>query len=223
MIPVSGSAYTYSYATLGEFIAWIIGWDLILEYAVGNIGVAVSWSDFFTRLLYSLTQVKLPLWLVKDYGTAHIWVEKAQKLALYQQGQIQLSPEDVANYTQAASNLTNYSSAHLPALFGHPIAANLPAFFIVAFLTVLLVVGIQESARFNTGAVILKTSIVIFFIAFGSFYVDPAANWHPFMPNGFTGVSGRRGHRLLCLYRFRRRVLPRLRRHVTRNVTCRSE
>jgi amino acid transporter len=116
--------------------------------------------------------------------------EKAQKLALYQQGQIQLSHEDLANYTQAASNLTNYSSAHLPALFGHPIAANLPAFFIVAFLTVLLVVGIQESARFNTGAVILKTSIVIFFIAFGSFYVDPAANWHPFMPNGFTGVMG---------------------------------
>jgi APA family basic amino acid/polyamine antiporter len=190
MIPVSGSAYTYSYATLGEFIAWIIGWDLILEYAVGNIGVAVSWSDFFTRLLYNLTHIKLPLWLVKDYGTAHVWVEKAQELALHQQGQIQLSPADVANYTQAASNLTNYSSAHLPTLFGHPIAVNLPAFFIVAFLTVLLVLGIQESARFNTAAVILKTSIVIFFIAFGAFYVDPAANWHPFMPNGFTGVMG---------------------------------
>jgi basic amino acid/polyamine antiporter, APA family len=87
MIPVSGSAYTYSYATLGEFIAWIIGWDLILEYAVGNIGVAVSWSDFFTRLLYNLTHIKLPLWLVKDYGTAHVWVEKAQELALHQQGQ----------------------------------------------------------------------------------------------------------------------------------------
>src|SRR5206468_562 len=73
MIPVSGSAYTYSYATLGELIAWIIGWDLILEYAVGNIAVAISWSDFFTKLLYNLTQLKLPLWLVKDYGTAHVW------------------------------------------------------------------------------------------------------------------------------------------------------
>jgi APA family basic amino acid/polyamine antiporter len=190
MIPVSGSAYTYSYATLGEFIAWVIGWDLILEYAVGNIGVAVSWSDFFTRLLYSLTHIKLPLWLVKDYGTAHVWVEKAQELALHNQGQLQLSPADLANYTQAASNLSNYSSPYLPTILGHPIAVNLPAFFIVAFLTVLLVVGIQESARVNTAAVILKTSIVVFFIAFGAFYVNPTLNWHPFMPNGFTGVMG---------------------------------
>src|SRR5215470_13744613 len=74
MIPVSGSAYTYSYATLGEFIAWIIGWDLILEYAVGNIAVAVSWSDFFIKLLYDLAGIKLPLWLVKDYGTAQNWI-----------------------------------------------------------------------------------------------------------------------------------------------------
>jgi basic amino acid/polyamine antiporter, APA family len=190
MIPVSGSAYTYSYATLGEFVAWIIGWDLILEYAVGNIGVAVSWSDFFGRLLYSLARIKLPLWLVKDYGTAHVWVQKAQKLSLYQQGQLQLSPDDVADFTQAATNLTNYSTTHIPMCFGHPVALNLPAFFIVALLTVLLVIGIRESARFNTAAVVLKTSIVIFFIAFGAFYVNPAANWHPFMPNGFTGVMG---------------------------------
>jgi len=190
MIPVSGSAYTYSYATLGEFIAWVIGWDLILEYAVGNIAVAVSWSDFFTKLLYNLTHLKLPLWLVKDYGTAHVWVEKAQRLALFQQGQLQLSPIEVADYTQAASNLGNYSSSYLPSLLGHELAFNLPAFLIVALLTVLLVIGIQESARFNTAAVLLKTTIVVFFIAFGAYYINPAANWHPFMPNGFTGVMG---------------------------------
>src|SRR5256886_11585155 len=190
MIPVSGSAYTYSYATLGELIAWIIGWDLILEYAVGNIAVAVSWSDFFTKLLYNLTHVKLPLWLVKDYGTAHVWVEKAQRLALFQQGQLQLSDIEVADYGQAAGHLGNYSSSHLPSLLGHELAFNLPAFLIVALLTVLLVIGIQESARFNKAAVLLKTAIVVFFIAFGAFYVNPAANWHPFMPNGFTGIMG---------------------------------
>ena len=190
MIPVSGSAYTYSYATLGEFVAWIIGWDLILEYAVGNIAVAVSWSDFFVKLLYSLTQIKLPLWLVKDYGTAHQWVEKAHQLGLAQQGQISLSPSELSDSAQAVTNLGNYSNSTLPQLFGHSIALNLPAFSIVALLTVLLVIGIRESARFNSAAVVLKTSIVVFFIAFGAFYVNPSANWHPFMPNGITGVMG---------------------------------
>jgi APA family basic amino acid/polyamine antiporter len=190
MIPVSGSAYTYSYATLGEFIAWIIGWDLILEYAVGNIAVAVSWSDFFVKLLYSLTQIKLPLWLVKDYGTAHLWVEKAHQLSLAQQGQTSLSPNEVSDLAQAAANLGNYSNSNLPHLFGHSIALNLPAFFIVALLTVLLVIGIRESARFNSAAVVLKTSIVVFFISLGAFYLNPSANWHPFMPNGWTGVMG---------------------------------
>src|SRR5262252_3688990 len=84
MIPVSGSAYTYSYATLGELIAWIIGWDLILEYAVGNIAVAVSWSDYFLTLLHNLTGAKLPLWLVKDYGTAEKWIsEGSENLSNY--------------------------------------------------------------------------------------------------------------------------------------------
>src|SRR5437868_1494843 len=166
MIPVSGSAYTYSYATLGEFIAWIIGWDLILEYAVGNIAVAVSWSDFFIKLLYDLTGIKLPLWLVKDYGTAQDWI------------------------ATGSDKLANYSSSTLPHVFGQPIAFNLPAFLIVALLTVLLVVGIRESARVNTAAVIIKTAIVVFFIAFGAFYLNPSENWHPFMPNGFTGVMG---------------------------------
>ncbi|HZS47163.1 MAG TPA: amino acid permease [Blastocatellia bacterium] len=189
MIPVSGSAYTYSYATLGEFIAWIIGWDLILEYAVGNIAVAVGWSEFFTKLLYNIAHIRLPLWLVKDYGSAQMMIDKAAKLAQYQQGQLQLTGKEVDDFTQASQNLTMYSSAHLPSVFGHSIAINAPAFVIVALVTILLIVGIRESARFNTMAVIVKVFVVVFFIALGGFYVSPV-NWHPFMPNGFPGLMG---------------------------------
>jgi APA family basic amino acid/polyamine antiporter len=163
MIPVSGSAYTYSYATLGEVIAWIIGWDLILEYAVGNMAVAASWSGYFVKLLYSLFSMRMPLWLIADHQTAVDVIGKGGDALQY------------------------YSSTALPTIAGHQIAINLPALLIVLLLTVLLVRGIQESARANTTAVIIKTTIVIFFIAFGAFYVNPT-NWHPFMPHGFTGV-----------------------------------
>src|SRR5262252_1478785 len=163
MIPISGSAYTYSYATLGEIFAWIIGWDLILEYAVGNMAVAVSWSGYFVKLLYSLFGLKLPLWMVSDHATA----------------------VDMINNNSDA--LQYYSSTELPVIAGQHIAFNLPALFIVLLLTVLLVYGIKESARANTIAVIVKTAILIFFIAFGAFYLNPT-NWQPFNPNGFTGI-----------------------------------
>src|SRR6266545_2790303 len=163
MIPISGSAYTYSYATLGEIFAWIIGWDLILEYAVGNMAVAVSWSGYFVKLLYSLFGLKLPLWMVSDHATA----------------------VDMINNNSDA--LQYYSSTELPVIAGHHIALNLPALFIVLLLTVVLVYGIKESARANTIAVIVKTAILIFFVAFGAFYLNPT-NWQPFNPNGFTGI-----------------------------------
>jgi APA family basic amino acid/polyamine antiporter len=163
MIPVAGSAYTYAYATLGELLAWIIGWDLILEYAVGNIAVASSWSGYFIKLLGSLFNIKLPMWAVTDYHTA------GSLLA------------------HGGPALDAFSSHELPVLFGRPIALNLPAFLVVAFLTWLLVRGISESAAFNTSMVIVKTAIVVFFVAFGAFYVNPQ-NWHPFAPNGFAGV-----------------------------------
>jgi APA family basic amino acid/polyamine antiporter len=165
MIPVSGSAYTYSYATLGEIIAWIIGWDLILEYAVGNMAVAVGWSDYFVKLLYSLSHgwIKLPLWLVADPKTA------TDKL---------LQGGDVLQY---------YSPLTLPHVFGHAIAVNLPALLAVAAVTVLLVYGIRESARANSTIVIIKVAVVVFFISLGAFMVHPS-NWHPFVPNGFGGV-----------------------------------
>ena len=163
MIPVSGSAYTYSYATLGEIIAWTIGWDLILEYAVGNMAVAVGWSGYFVRLCGSLFNLKFPLWLVSDHTTAT--------------GIIALGGDTLANY----------SSTTLPTIAGHAIALNLPALLIVAAVTALLVYGIRESARTNTTIVIIKIAVVMFVIAFGAFLVHPT-NWHPFMPTGIGGV-----------------------------------
>src|SRR5438093_5804727 len=163
MIPVSGSAYTYSYATLGEIIAWIIGWDLILEYAVGNMAVAVGWSGYFVRLCGSLFNLKFPLWLVNDHTTA------------------------TGIVAQGGDALANYSSTTLPTVVGHAIALNLPALLIVAAVTALLVYGIRESARTNTTIVIIKIAVVMFVIAFGAFLVHPT-NWRPFVPTGIGGV-----------------------------------
>src|SRR6201982_3978705 len=118
MIPVSGSAYTYSYATLGEIIAWTIGWDLILEYAVGNMAVAVGWSGYFVQLCDSLFHLRFPLWLVSDHQTA---------------------PDLLA---KGGAPLEGYSSPALPVIAGHSIAVNLPALLIVAAVTALLVYGI---------------------------------------------------------------------------------
>jgi APA family basic amino acid/polyamine antiporter len=162
MIPVSGSAYTYAYATLGELIAWIIGWDLILEYAVGNMAVAVGWSGYLVQLCGSFG-LKFPVWLVNDQRTATDLVAKG------------------------GDALASFSSASVPVIAGHPIAFNLPALLIVAAVTILLIYGIRESARTNTIIVILKVAVVVFVISFGAFMVHPA-NWHPYVPNGFTGV-----------------------------------
>lgn len=163
MIPVSGSAYTYSYATLGEVIAWIIGWDLILEYAVGNMAVAVGWSGYFVKLCGSLFGLRFPLWLVTDYTTA---------------------TNLIANGGEA---LRDFSSTTLPVIAGRAFSVNLPALLIVVVVTILLIRGIRESARANTTIVIIKVAVVVFFIAFGSFMVNPT-NWHPFVPTGFSGV-----------------------------------
>jgi APA family basic amino acid/polyamine antiporter len=154
LVPISGSAYTYSYATLGEFVAWIIGWDLIIEYAMGNVAVAVSWSGYFCELLKGLG-VTVPPWLSTDLATAI----------------------KTPGFLAAA-----------PHVFGIPIVVNFPAAAITLLLTWLLVIGIRESARVNTVMVFLKLVILVFFIFVGAFYVKPA-NWHPFAPNGWTGIG----------------------------------
>ena len=136
MIPVSGSAYTYSYATLGEIVAWIIGWDLILEYAVGNMAVAVSWSGYFVRFVRQFAfglSIKFPLSLVADYQTA------------------------LETIAKGGDTVAKFSSTALPVIAGHSIAFNLPALLIVAAVTAILVYGIRESARTNTAIVIIKS------------------------------------------------------------------
>jgi APA family basic amino acid/polyamine antiporter len=166
MIPVAGSAYTFAYASLGQVVAWIIGWDLILEYAIGNVAVAISWSDYFLRFVGSAFSLRLPLWLTTDTNTALV------RLA---------APDN--NHHPLYSNLA------LPHLFGHSLALNLPAFFIVALITVLLVLGARESAIFNSIVVAIKLAVVIFFLGFGIGFVK-VSNWVPFAPNGWGGIMG---------------------------------
>lgn len=179
MVPISGSAYTYSYATLGELVGWIIGWDLIIEYAVGNVAVAISWSGYFQELLRGLG-VHFPNWLGIDYRTA---AQSSRQVAEAVASGVDPSTLGAA-IVRAAQAL-----ADAPRLFGMPMVFNLPAFAIVMLVTWILVIGIRESAWFNSSMVILKLAIIVFFVAMGAFYVKPE-NWHPFAPNGFKGIAG---------------------------------
>ena len=158
MIPQAGSAYTYTYATLGELVAWIIGWDLILEYAVGNVAVAISWGDYFTSLLRG-TGVTLPVWLTTGYRTALLSSDPAIHGLL-----------DTA-----------------PRLLGIPLLIHVPAFGIVMLITWLLLRGARESATANNVMVVIKLVAIGLFIAVGVTHLN-YANYHPFAPNGFTGI-----------------------------------
>ena len=139
MVPISGSAYTYAYASLGELVAWIIGWDLIVEYAVGNIGVAIGWSGYFRELL-SHFGVAMPAWLATDFRSAHMAADADR-------GRGDRSHQPV-------SRLRADHGARTCSAF--PFIANLPAFLIVALITVILVIGIKESANSNNAMVLLK-------------------------------------------------------------------
>ncbi len=154
MVPIAGSAYTYSYVSFGELVAWIIGWDLIIEYAIGNIYVAQSWANYFSSFLQGAFGLDFPAWMRTDLQTV---------------------------------NSDSALGAIAPHVGDLAIGVNLPAAFVVLALTVILVIGIRESARFNAGMVVFKLAIVLLFIGVGSFFIEPA-NWKPFMPNGFKGV-----------------------------------
>jgi APA family basic amino acid/polyamine antiporter len=170
LVPIAGSAYTYSYATLGEVVAWIIGWDLIIEYAVGNVAVAIGWAAYFHQLLEGLG-LHIPAWLSVDYRSAHQAAE-----AVVAVGNV---PPDLA--------LAHEAWTQHPTVLGIPLIFNFLAVIIVALVTWLLVIGIKESARANNIMVALKVVILLFFIGLGALYVKPE-NWSPFMPNGFSGV-----------------------------------
>jgi APA family basic amino acid/polyamine antiporter len=178
MVPVAGSAYTYAYATVGELAAWIIGWDLILEYAIGNVAVAISWSAYFQELLRGL-HLDWPLWLGTDYRSA---VQAARQVAAVRAAGGDLGAVGAAVLRDAAA------LGAAPRVLGLVIVVNLPAVLIVAAVTWVLVRGIRESATLNSVIVVLKMVIVLFFLVVGAFYVKPE-NWRPFAPNGFAGIS----------------------------------
>ena len=178
MVPVSGSAYTYAYATLGELAAWLIGWDLILEYAISNAAVAVSWSAYFQTLLAAF-HLHIPAWLGTDFRSA---IQAATQVANAQATHMDLSKLDPGILHDAAA----WHDA--PRILGLRFVFNLPAFGIVVLITWIVLVGIRETARFNTALVIAKLVIIVFFLAIGAAYINPS-NWAPFAPNGFKGVS----------------------------------
>ncbi|MDD5423520.1 MAG: amino acid permease, partial [Candidatus Omnitrophica bacterium] len=178
LVPISGSAYTYSYATFGELIAWIIGWDLMLEYCVGSIAVAISWSGYFTALLNGFG-ISLPAWATIDYRSAIHGFVKASDLI----------NSGVAFETLNPAMQKAWSAVHnAPNILGFPLICNVPAFLIVLLLTIILVRGIKESSRFNIAMVTVKLLVLGFFVALGSFFVKPQ-NWVPFAPNGFAGIK----------------------------------
>jgi APA family basic amino acid/polyamine antiporter len=158
MIPQAGSAYAYSYATLGELIAWIIGWDLILEYAVGNVAVAIAWSGYFTSMLTAFG-IDLPMWLTHGYRTALL-----------------SSNPEIHGLLQTA-----------PRVAGIPILLNIPAAMIVLAITWLLFIGVKESTRANNIMVVVKLLVLGLFVGLGAMHIDPA-NYRPFAPNGWTGI-----------------------------------
>ncbi len=175
-IPVAGSAYTYAYASFGELIAWIIGWDLLMEYAIGNIAVAISWSTYFVNLLEGF-HIHVPEYLTMDYFTAFKAHEQIQELTASHH----LS--DITDMLKQGALAWNTA----PGFGDFKLIANIPALLIVVAITYLVYVGIRETKKATNAMVFLKIAIVIVVIAIGFFYVTPA-NWHPFMPNGFSGV-----------------------------------
>ena len=178
MIPIAGSAYTYGYATLGELAAWIIGWDLILEYMFGAATVAVGWSGYFAAFMNELG-FRIPV----QYTGAPLDVVGTHNLVA---SQICYNPatNDVISVAAGQKcDLSQYATVHG--------VMNLPAMILVGLMTILLVIGIKESARFNNAIVILKMAIVLLVIGFGFMYVN-SDNWHPFIPPN-TGETGHFG------------------------------
>src|SRR5436309_286266 len=200
MIPLAGSAYTYAYATLGELFAWIIGWDLTLEYAMGASTVSSGWSNHFIELL-DIFHIKIPLWLAYDHWTGLRTAENIIARQMAQASDPNLVPGTTAfldrvgailsakspELVQRASELLN-----APTVFGIQIGFNLPAFLIALLITAVLVIGIRESARFNSTIVVIKVSVVLFVIALGIRYINTASwghDWASFAPMGFSGIG----------------------------------
>lgn len=168
-IPVSGSAYTYSYISFGEVVAWIIGWALILEYAIGNIVVAISWSAYFNNILKAMN-IQLPAWLATGYQTAYYAYNSA---------------------IENGAATTNLVYTNAPKILGIPFIINLPGFIIVVLITLLVYIGIKESKRIANGMVVMKIIMLLAIAGIGFWYIfsnNTVGNWTPFLPNGMSGV-----------------------------------
>jgi basic amino acid/polyamine antiporter, APA family len=200
MIPLAGSAYTYAYATLGEIFAWIIGWDLTLEYAMGASTVSSGWSNHFIELL-DILHIKMPLWLAYDHWTGLRQAEQTIARQMAQASDASLVPGTQA-FLNKVTEIMGAQSADLlqrahallnaPHLFGMEIGVNVPAFVIALVITAILVVGIKESARFNATIVVIKVAVVLFVIGLGVHYVNPSnwgSDWHSFAPYGLSGIG----------------------------------
>jgi APA family basic amino acid/polyamine antiporter len=200
MIPLAGSAYTYAYATLGELFAWIIGWDLTLEYAMGASTVSSGWSNHFIELL-EIFHLRMPLWLAYDHWTGLRIAENVIARQMAQASDASLIPGTQAFLTKVSDIMAAQSPdllqrAHellnAPHLFGGEIGVNVPAFLIALVITAILAVGIKESARFNSTIVVIKVSVVLFVIGLGFRYVNFSNwghDWSTFAPTGFAGIG----------------------------------
>ena len=185
MVPVAGSAYTYSYVAFGELIAWIIGWALIMEYAIGNITVAISWSDYLTTMLeqihieaLNINGIHLPAWMQMDYLSASKGYHEAQHLMAKGSELASLSPT-LQDAFQAWMSAPRIGSFHL--------VLDIPALFIIVLITWLVYRGIKESRNASNAMVIIKLAVILLVIAVGVFYID-MKNWSPFAPEGMSGV-----------------------------------
>jgi hypothetical protein len=181
-IPVSGSAYSYAYASFGELIAWIIGWDLLMEYAIGNIACAISWSEYFTGLLAGYG-IQIPGYLTMDFLSASRGHKQVSDLL--QGGQT------LQNLEASGSSLNLLHAFHAwqdaPRWLGIPVVCNLPALLITVVITWIVYIGIEESKRASNLLVLLKIFVVLIVILVGATYVQPT-NWTPFAPHGVRGV-----------------------------------
>jgi len=176
-IPISGSAYTYAYASFGEFVAWVIGWTLIMEYAVGNIAVAISWSDYFTGMMNGFG-VKIPEFITTDYLSASRGFREAS---------VQMAAGTDFNSLTSALQESYMAWTNAPQIAGIRLIGDIPAFSIVVLITVLVYIGIEETKIASNIMVLVKMIILLIVISVGAFYVN-TDNWSPFAPNGLGGV-----------------------------------
>ncbi len=187
-IPIAGSAYTYAYASFGELLAWIIGWDLLVEYAIGNIAVAISWSGYFNGLLVA-NGIHIPLYYTLDFRSAHLGFDAVQEaVAKGTSVETLRAGCDAVDAAITCGQLDAHQAwLTAPQIGGWPIVLDLPAVAIVILITAVVYVGIRESKIASNIMVGLKLAVILLVIILGAFFVK-TANWHPFLPNGFGGV-----------------------------------